>query len=68
MTLPPETSEGIAFGRFRLLPRRRELLADDEPIRLGGRAFEPQVPANVAAQLSEILEQRSAFRDLTSWR
>src|SRR5262249_47494762 len=31
---------GIAFGRFRVLPHRRELLADDRPVRLGGRAFD----------------------------
>src|SRR5690349_22409430 len=31
---------GIAFGRFRVLPHRRELLADGRPIKLGGRAFD----------------------------
>jgi predicted ATPase/DNA-binding winged helix-turn-helix (wHTH) protein len=30
----------IAFGRFQILPRRRELLADGQPIKLGGRAFD----------------------------
>jgi hypothetical protein len=30
---------GIAFGRFRVLPRRRELLADGQPIKLGGTRF-----------------------------
>ena len=30
----------VAFGRFRLLPHLRELLSDDRPIKLGGRAFE----------------------------
>jgi predicted ATPase/DNA-binding winged helix-turn-helix (wHTH) protein len=30
----------VAFGRFRVLPRRRELLADGQPIKLGGRAFD----------------------------
>jgi predicted ATPase/DNA-binding winged helix-turn-helix (wHTH) protein len=30
----------VAFGRFVLLPHRRELLADDEPVRLGARAFD----------------------------
>jgi len=30
----------IEFGRFRVLPRRRELLADGKPIKLGGRAFD----------------------------
>ena len=40
MSLVPNTSEGIAFGRFRVLPHRRELLADGAPIKLGGRAFD----------------------------
>jgi predicted ATPase/DNA-binding winged helix-turn-helix (wHTH) protein len=35
-----ETSAGIAFGPFRLLPHRRELLAHGQPIKLGGRAFD----------------------------
>jgi predicted ATPase/DNA-binding winged helix-turn-helix (wHTH) protein len=35
-----DTLESITFGRFRVLPRRRELLADEEPVRLGGRAFD----------------------------
>jgi predicted ATPase/DNA-binding winged helix-turn-helix (wHTH) protein len=30
----------LAFGRFLLLPHRRELFADNEPVRLGGRAFD----------------------------
>jgi DNA-binding winged helix-turn-helix (wHTH) protein len=30
----------IEFGHFRILPHRRQLLADDRPIRLGGRAFD----------------------------
>ena len=30
----------IAFGRFRVLPHRRELLADDRPVELGARAFD----------------------------
>src|SRR5215471_8823266 len=35
-----EASAGIAFGRFRVLPNRRELLADGKPVKLGGRAFD----------------------------
>jgi DNA-binding winged helix-turn-helix (wHTH) protein len=31
---------GLAFGRFRVLPECRELLADSRPIKLGGRAFD----------------------------
>src|SRR5262252_4485487 len=35
-----EVPAGIAFGRFLLVPHRRELLADNRPIKLGGRAFD----------------------------
>ena len=35
-----ETMAGVAFGRFLLLPHRRELLADGRPVKLGGRAFD----------------------------
>ena len=35
-----ETPTPIAFGRFRVLPHRRELLADSRPVELGGRAFD----------------------------
>src|SRR5262249_21121336 len=35
-----KASAGIAFGRFRVLPNRRELLADGKPVKLGGRAFD----------------------------
>lgn len=34
------SADCIAFGPFRLFPRRRVLLADDKPIKLGGRAFD----------------------------
>jgi DNA-binding winged helix-turn-helix (wHTH) protein len=30
----------IEFGRFRILPHRRQLLADGRPLEFGGRAFE----------------------------
>jgi len=30
----------VEFGRFRVVPHRRELLADGGPIKLGGRAFD----------------------------
>ena len=30
----------IEFGHFKILPHRRQLLADNRPIRLGGRAFD----------------------------
>ena len=35
-----DTPAGVAFGRFRVLPHRREVLADGQPIKLGGRAFD----------------------------
>ena len=35
-----ELPAGVAFGRFRVLPHRRELLLDDQPVKLGGRAFD----------------------------
>ena len=36
----PGTAAFIEFGRFTLLPHRHELLADGQPIELGGRAFD----------------------------
>ena len=30
----------LTFGRFRVFPERREVLADGQPIKLGGRAFD----------------------------
>ena len=36
----PEPSAILAFGRFQVLPHRRELLADGQPLKLGGRAFD----------------------------
>jgi DNA-binding winged helix-turn-helix (wHTH) protein len=35
-----ERPAGIAFGRFQVLPDRREVLADGRPVKLGGRAFD----------------------------
>jgi predicted ATPase/DNA-binding winged helix-turn-helix (wHTH) protein len=35
-----EAPAGIAFGRFLLVPHRRELLSDGRPVKLGGRAFD----------------------------
>src|SRR5207344_1891169 len=40
MDTASEAPAGIAFGRFLLLPHRRELLAEGRPIKLGGRAFD----------------------------
>ena len=39
MNLASETPAIIEFGHFRVVPRRRELLADGEPVRLGGRSL-----------------------------
>jgi hypothetical protein len=33
-----EAPASVEFGRFRILPRCREVLADGRPIELGGRA------------------------------
>src|ERR1700736_2632845 len=37
---PAEAPAAIEFGRFSVLPHRRELLAGDRPLELGGRAFD----------------------------
>jgi predicted ATPase/DNA-binding winged helix-turn-helix (wHTH) protein len=36
----PDAPAIVEFGRFRVVPRRRELLADGRSIELGGRAFD----------------------------
>ncbi len=40
MVRPSDPPAIIEFGRFGVLPHRRQLLADRQPIRLGGRAFD----------------------------
>ena len=40
METAPEASVSLAFGRFQVLPHRRELLADGLPLKLGGRAYD----------------------------
>ena len=38
---PVSEAPAIAeFGRFKVVPHRRELLADGRPVRLGGRSFD----------------------------
>src|SRR2546423_1574692 len=37
---PSPAPAAIEFGRFRILPHRREFLAEDRPMELGGRAFD----------------------------
>jgi predicted ATPase/DNA-binding winged helix-turn-helix (wHTH) protein len=36
----PEAPASVEFGRFRILPRQREVLAGNRPLQLGGRAFD----------------------------
>jgi DNA-binding winged helix-turn-helix (wHTH) protein len=38
--MDPEAEASFEFGRFRILPQRREAFADGRPIKLGGRAFD----------------------------
>jgi len=40
MSQRSDASASVEFGRFTLLPLRRELLSDGVPIELGGRAFD----------------------------
>jgi DNA-binding winged helix-turn-helix (wHTH) protein len=40
MDLTSETPAVIEFGRFKVVPHRRELLAEGRPIHLGGRTFD----------------------------
>src|SRR6202158_5878740 len=37
---PAQAPAAIEFGRFRILPHRREFLAEGRPVELGGRAFD----------------------------
>src|ERR1700678_744416 len=36
----PETLTSFTFGNLKVLPHRRQLLADGQPIKLGGRAYD----------------------------
>src|SRR5215471_9231077 len=40
MDSAPGAPTSFEFGRFRILPRDREVLADGRPVQLGGRAFD----------------------------
>ena len=40
MDITSEAATSLEFGRFRILFRRREVLADGRPLQLGGRAFD----------------------------
>ena len=42
----------VEFGRYRILPHRREVLADGRPVELGGRAFDVLI-ALIEARLSQ---------------
>src|SRR5260221_4403395 len=37
---PAQAPAAIEFGRFQVLPHRRELLAEGRPLELGGRALD----------------------------
>jgi DNA-binding winged helix-turn-helix (wHTH) protein len=61
-----ERLAGIAFGRFQVLPDRREVLADGWPIKLGGRAFDvlmALIEAHGAVVSKEALMARVAGPD-----
>jgi predicted ATPase/DNA-binding winged helix-turn-helix (wHTH) protein len=56
-----EISTAVEFGRFRILPRRRELFVDGRPIQLGGRAFDvlmALIEASGAAVSKDALMER----------
>ena len=65
-----EAPENLAFGRFQVLPHRRELLADGRPVRLGGRAFDVLVAlidargAVVCSALTEVKAGRGICRKI----
>jgi DNA-binding winged helix-turn-helix (wHTH) protein len=40
MVVIADLPASIGFGRFRVLPHRREMIADGKPIKVGGRAFD----------------------------
>jgi DNA-binding winged helix-turn-helix (wHTH) protein len=40
MNSTSDPPRGLTFGRFQVLPDRRDLLADGRPVKLGGRAFD----------------------------
>ena len=52
---PAETPAAIEFGRFRILPHRRELLAEGRSVELGGRAFD--VLMALIRRAEELMEQ-----------
>src|ERR1700680_1018364 len=67
---------GLTFGRFLLLPHRRELLADGRPVKLGGRAFDllmalieargAVVPKN--ALMARVWPERTVEQNNLQWR
>ena len=40
MSPGPQEQASFGFGRFQVLPHRREVLGDGQPLKLGGRAFD----------------------------
>jgi predicted ATPase/DNA-binding winged helix-turn-helix (wHTH) protein len=60
-TAPPTPLADLRFGRFELRPREHRLLADGEPVPLGGRAFDlllalVQRPGQLVTR-NELIEQ-----------
>ncbi len=43
MSADPERPASVQFGRFMIVPHRRELRVDGRPVELGGRAFDTLV-------------------------
>jgi hypothetical protein len=55
------SATALEFGRFRVLPHRRELLAEGRPVELGGRAFDvlmALIEARGAVVSSQALRER----------
>ena len=40
MKTAPTPATSLTFGRYQVFPHRRELLADGQPLKLGGRAYD----------------------------
>jgi DNA-binding winged helix-turn-helix (wHTH) protein len=40
MVVGADLPASVGFGRFQVLPHRREMMTDGKPIKVGGRAFD----------------------------
>jgi hypothetical protein len=67
MVRPYDPPAIIEFGRFSILPHRRQLLAEGQPIRLGGRAFDVLMAliAGAGVGWGTPLRHRAAFEPET---